>query len=1013
MPIATSTIHSLLELSQKEGALSALHASVGENAHKNMEMLLSMAKGSSRHIRLDDRDLWLAFEPATLSLREQSSSGTLDAGNRTVTAAATGSLLLYVSTDAGQVFSSTVSKMVESSLLNKSDDELVSWLLRQADPTKTKIAVKGKLQNRLDSTIVDRSQSQAVGQMLGWYPFGEDHLGSGNSHAPEKSDIMSRSGSVLNHLGGSPETTPYWSVDLHVERFFSSTDFYKQIMGTNLAGAQPSDEFTAMLTQFRAELSQTVRAGRAEAMQAATEKQFKKIQQSGAHIDLSSAVSRQIYSLPVMNFIAGGNNADTVRYRAQFIEQTLALMLGPDWTRPEVTVNMDLSTLGVKLKKLIASRYNGDVVDDVILKAIDAGRYPSKELSEKWRLPNMGGKQFKRAMSLIGGYASLQQNKNGLDLQLYALTNLAQHHEDAATIAKLPEEWFYWGDEKWDVLTIEGVTALSMNSKRYEHDETRRVLQLTLPHLINTGRAYDALKGEMAAMHDAGQDVSATKQKIRELGLQWRWMTSGPGTLATRFKEFDKKYKLLASYKDYPMVLDTLIKSVLYRCALDHPHLSKDVFLFDENHATLQLNEGALNDELLSHLADGMNETEMVWDEDLQEEVEVEAESPADLYGTISLPYVESLRQAISAQETDLRVPVRLNDELHKVYSRFLRDANEGSKTNIKWTPLLNDILPFTGFELHSISDRLELLTEGTEMQHCVFSYLSKCLQGESVILSAREPGTGRRLATIELSPERAETENGEEFASFELVQCYGYANSRSAQIDEIRDQVKLWLVDVNNGIFPTNGITIMDDDSHLTEVYAKVESDPSQYGALLEPIPYNEDGVFLSYYLFNKYTPANMTVESVMTGNTLLGEMYWGSQFRLDIEKIERMASRFQMEPEQVVHTKMKHQIPDWDGVEKRLALQGAVIEQVRSVISTYAETLTPDQCFQKVADTISSHNLSFVDTYSPAQFQRDLIRDDAWIHHVISNPPSQAQGVTLHSPSEQQRLANTLRRA
>lgn len=995
MPAEKKTIHSLIDLSEKEGVLSAMHPSVAENTRYNLSSLLSAAEGASRHIRLPDRDIWLAFEPTSLSLKAAQTDSAQGMDAPGFTATATGTLSLYVCTDDGIVFSSTVSKQADDSILTKNDNDLINWVLRQEDPVKSKIAINGRLQNRLDSTLIERNLMLPVSEMQSWQRSGLDHLDNRRSTKPSKSDLLSRGGGLLNNSSTTLSATKERTMDLHVDSF-GSDSLYRQIMGAGLADAQLAlDERSSVIKQFLSGLNEDVLKGRMAAIQAATDKQHQRLLQSGVHIDLSSEAAREIYSLPVMNFIAGGQTKDSVLYRAQFINQTLTLMLGPDWTRPDTTANMDLSTMGIKIKNLISSRYNENVADQAILNAIDSGRYPSKELSEKWRLPNMGSKQFKRALSLIGGYGSLQQNKGGLDLQLYSLFSLVKNHQDAATLAKLPEEWFYWGDDKLDILSVDGITELGQHSSRYEHENISRIIQQTLPYLLNTGAKYDALKGTMGAAHASGEDINPVKQQIRDLGLQWRWMTSGPGSLSTRLEEFDKKYKLLASFKDYPMVLDTLIRSVVFRCALDHPHLSRDVFIFNENHATLQLHDGALNGELHAHLADGMDETEMVWDEDLQQEVEVEAESPQDLYGDISLPYVESLKRAISSQETDFRVPVRLNDELHKVYSRFLRDANDGSTTNVQWDPLLDETLSFPGFELHSISDRLELLTEGTEMQHCVFSYLSKCLRGESVILSAREPGTGRRLATIELTPERAENEQGEEYASFELVQCYGYSNSRNTQIDAIRDQILGWLKDVNDGLIPTNGLAILDDESRLTEVYEKIERNPAQNGALLEPIPYNEDGVFLSYYLFNQYTPAGMTVENIMTSNTLLGEMYYGSQFSKDIAKIESMAALFNMSPEQVVQTKMKNRIPDWDSVDKHLQACRAVAPEIRNVINTYATILSHEQVFQKVADALSTQGMSFSDSYELAQFQRDMPRDDLLLNNVrtIQNKPATAE--------------------
>ena len=89
-----------------------------------------------------------------------------------------------------------------------------------------------------------------------------------------------------------------------------------------------------------------------------------------------------------------------------------------------------------------------------------------------------------------------------------------------------------------------------------------------------------------------------------------------------------------------------------------------------------------------------------------------------------------------------------------------------------RWPSLLPEPFHTEGLVVTSLCSASELLSEGMGMKHCVASYASRCLRGESHILSLRTPN-GTRRSTVEIS--LAEAPNG--MVSPVVVQHRGHGN--------------------------------------------------------------------------------------------------------------------------------------------------------------------------------------------------------------------------------------------
>lgn len=98
--------------------------------------------------------------------------------------------------------------------------------------------------------------------------------------------------------------------------------------------------------------------------------------------------------------------------------------------------------------------------------------------------------------------------------------------------------------------------------------------------------------------------------------------------------------------------------------------------------------------------------------------------------------------------------------------------ASTLSLHELRWNALLPNPFHTNGLIITSLCSANELRTDGQEMEHCVATYASRCLSGESIILSIHTP-TGKRLSTVEISL----ADGGNGMLAPAVVQHRGYRN--------------------------------------------------------------------------------------------------------------------------------------------------------------------------------------------------------------------------------------------
>jgi hypothetical protein len=318
---------------------------------------------------------------------------------------------------------------------------------------------------------------------------------------------------------------------------------------------------------------------------------------------------------------------------------------------------------------------------------------------------------------------------------------------------------------------------------------------------------------------------------------------------------------------------------------------------------------------------------EKVYTQNRSHEVPYDEFFESDDYEDIDFPTAYKLKSIILDSVGNIKDMASLNGSLHKKYNRFIREANESSDNNIMWTPLFDGVQVLgPGVEVEAISNRLSLLEEGSEMNHCVFSYMSRCLSGDSIILSARNAESKERIATIELTP--YEDSDGE--ISLEIEQCYGPGNSTDGDVELVHELMENWIQRYDNGKIETNIKKIIDEDLSDKLDLDEIEDNPSEKGEILNTIPYMSDGALMAYFLFDEMTPEGFSMESLISKNMTWNELYYASPFYKLVEQVRKISNEIGIAPYQVMRQKNIQKI-DMDSLSETLGQQKEALSILR----------------------------------------------------------------------------------
>ncbi len=769
------------------------------------------------------------------------------------------------------------------------------------------------------------------------YPFFNTALDN-SMHALEGSMLsFSEKGGRLTHHIRQSERGGYYD-----QQGFATSDFYfkgePNIFGDQTRvspGIITSGSFSMIgITPTAAsDLSEAFQALRyAQLDQRIAEiEQYQQHRLTNAGVDTEQLKQYGLDDDPIYtNFLLMGKGNNAVKYRAEFLIRSNMMLraAGQDdeYTYPKKTYN------NLAFSFIAPNGRQG--ADSITLDNIDQGVFPAARMCERYGFRSISKKQFAKAMRWVGTQTPWGQLR-------------CRNLDKALALSKIPDEWLTLADGShlFDA-RVEG--GLSIDAVK--------TLENAMPQLEEAGRTFDRLiqKGDKA-----GQKALAAK---------WAWLR-GSAPLEDKISAFDAKYQINASMSDYTKLLSQFLESAMSRAVVDHPHIdAKSAFNVDEDALELTLDAYGIERALRTAAEANFDpEDHRYYDEDFEEWVEMAADEVLDF--NLRVPEREEIRSELRRAPEFISL-AKLNQELHKAHATLVRQANLGTHHNYQWTPLVDHPVNLGDNAVATcIDNRLDLLLEGSEMDHCVFSYLNACLAGESVIFSVRDKHSDERLATIELKQE--EDDEGEPV--FEIVQCYGKHNETNEITRQIERDMEDWLELVNNDTVPTNAAQLKENSEHLDDIAELVMDDPGGNGDLMRTIPYNNDAAFLSYFAFEQYTPEGITVESVLESSSGNGHEWYGvlheSGFKETIDTIKRVAELHQLPPLELITHKLTHGLNDWHDVPNHKARLDSVNQGLNAILNDYQDVLSVDQLYIKCAELASEHDMQFANANSVKQ--------------------------------------------
>jgi hypothetical protein len=151
--------------------------------------------------------------------------------------------------------------------------------------------------------------------------------------------------------------------------------------------------------------------------------------------------------------------------------------------------------------------------------------------------------------------------------------------------------------------------------------------------------------------------------------------------------------------------------------------------------------------------------------------------------------HTSTLNNTITSSLTSFPSLLLMNDKLHKNFNAITtkyRAIGEYSPALLSWDPLFEDPQTVNGITFNYLSTGSDIVAEGSDMRHCVASYLQPAMAGQSFIVSVQRDG--KKESTLELGRD----EDGE----WHIAQHFGPGNS---DVTEDLEVAALDLVDLMN----------------------------------------------------------------------------------------------------------------------------------------------------------------------------------------------------------------------
>lgn len=620
-----------------------------------------------------------------------------------------------------------------------------------------------------------------------------------------------------------------------------------------------------------------------------------------------------------LNFIAQGKDEDIQKYRYQFIEKVRSMT--------QITTIEDMRTLANMANKngpngyvekpsalyrpfLFDSTGRRTKEDPEYLALIDKGIFPIKYMTEKLGMPKATKPEIAEAFHHWGRrYVDLAGKSKEYNSSTHRMYSYNHSIESAFELASIPKVWLTDADRELSEQNVKFPNEEPSTEKLMQSDVSKRLIALS-PWIHKFGRDLRQAR------------VDGDKPLMRKLASENSWLTGSNGTpLHDKMLKLDEKYKMLATKSDYSDMLTNLFNATRFRTLLDNEDFfATEVTINDDNQLII---DPLYLDEIMRD----------EWAEDRG--VEIDPEEPlVDFDASEVTSFTDKNADSI----TEL---LKLNEVLHKRYNKQIVEMNKLSPdSQITWSEFMTGGFPLGKYTVHGINDRISLLDEGTSMNHCAFSYLGKCMAGESFLLSMRDKDDNR-VATLEIIQDHD--------GAYSLEQCYGYDNERVES--EVELTAEEFLENLNDGTIEVNpDITLNREEINIDHAL--------ENGHIFNEVPYHTDAAHMAVFFIEKHLPSGKSYNELLkSGTGAFRHVFDNSQFGRDIALIRELASQYKLPPEEIIASKVNGEFPTYVATGEHLALR----EKIEVTIAqTLHDDLTHEQNTNRVHLSVSNnHNV------------------------------------------------------
>ncbi len=590
------------------------------------------------------------------------------------------------------------------------------------------------------------------------------------------------------------------------------------------------------------------------------------------------------YNFDECNFILHARG-DSQLYRQQFIDQCHQMLEEPRYNSSNEstlnTGNTNSRTSTYFYRELIGDR----IPSEAAIRTIDEGKFPLQQINNECKRSGLTKKQLKLA---IHDWRIACGAKEGSQLD----TSL----QKMIGISSLPRNWLIKDNSPEDIAVLSN--ELQKNS-------------LFAKSLLSCANKIDVYKH------------NNDKTALKSLAKEWSWLSQNTGTnISDKFKALNSKYNG-DSIQDYSRILNTFINAIQLRVFSEHPSDFHNCFNLDLDSMQVSAQRS------LQHAASEVFARECRANSDNYGDDE-------DWYNPIEkISYSETNGYYIHdrlASSVSLLHLFKGGDALHKNISSIYTELSSYHTENINWTPFIEDKYQDGAMSIEAISDRQSLDLEGTQMSHCVTSYLNQCLQGECYILSVKEQG--ERVATLELSADLYFDENDEEKLDVKVEQLMGKGNSAvNENIDEV---VARFVEKLRSGEIRVNTNVVTENKELLYQCEA---GGVAEYGHL-KTIPHHTDAAYLAMHHLESHLSKHqksVDVDSLFDATADdFTELFYISDFKKEYDLIKSLSNELNVTPELLIQTKNANKLLSFDKAAEVLSKNATVAEAITQTASS-----------------------------------------------------------------------------